>query len=105
MRLFILVMAMLFFGCGKEYVVEKPVPIEPPLPGPGPGGDPISYAEMQSKLNQFCVSCHATANFMQNETSLRQSAVRARLLNRTMPPSSSNIVVPETDRSAMINFF
>ena len=93
---------MFLFACGGE--TKETITTPPPGPGPGPGGD-LTYPEMQAKLNQYCVSCHATAGFMQNENALRQSDVRERLVSRTMPPPDSSVFVPETDRQAMINFF
>ena len=105
----ILLLALLV-GCGygQDTVVEKPVPQQPP-PGtgedPGPGDGRISYAVMQGYLDQYCNSCHSTAAFMQSERALRSSATKQRVSNRTMPPSTAPLQMPDNVRLRMVNFF
>lgn len=72
--------------------------------GTGDTGQAISYPKMQSLLNQYCVNCHATADFMQNESALKRSDVRSEVWNKTMPPQGQS-PLPETVRLQIINFF
>ena len=96
---------------GSDTVIEKevPAPTGPTTPGPAPtppgsNGDSISYAEMQNILNKNCVSCHASADFMQSETLLRRSRVKDELTSRNMPPTGAK-PMSEGDRTLGVNFF
>jgi hypothetical protein len=110
MNMFLLMISFLLInGCGTERTVENrtpaPQPGPAPTPDPGDDNDELSYPEMQALLNSYCLSCHASARFMQSEQALRGSRVEEELLTRSMPPPNANKQLPDAERSLMISFF
>ena len=108
---------LLSLSCGTERVTYRDAPSDggggdPGGGGGSGGGDPggggngggkPSYAEVQGLLNNYCASCHANANFMKSERGLRDSSVKQRVQNRSMPPNAN--ALPEEERKLMLAFF
>ena len=110
MKIFMFVLFAMIIGCGGTKTVETQVPVPQPTQTPGPGGedpgaDKISYQKMQGYLNNYCQSCHSTAQFMSSETALRASQVKANLWSKRMPPANASKALPENIRTEMITFF
>jgi len=114
MKLSFLTLLMIFFSlsllsCGTEKESDPVPPAQqrPPAgPGdPGPSIGDISYPEMQALMNNYCLSCHASARFMQSEQALRGSRVQEELTTRQMPPRNSPKQLGDAERGLMISFF
>ena len=101
----------LLFSCGRDtHVIEKykEIPQEPPpvTDDKDPGGDVrLSFAEMQTYLDTYCIACHATAPFVQSEAALRASSAEDQIWTKRMPPSNAGTPLPDKERSEMLNFF
>ena len=102
----IVLLALLVLACGRDpHVVEKYKDNPDPPPGGDPGGEQLTYGEMQALLNNYCQACHSTAGFMQSEAALRSSGVKDQLWSRRMPPSNAPKQLPDKERADMISFF
>ena len=109
----ILLAFIFLFGCGQDRVVTEYVPVPPPSDGRPPsgggggggGGGAPSYQETQALLNNYCLSCHSTAQFMGSERALRSSAVAGRLRSGSMPPSNAGKKLPDAERKKILTFF
>lgn len=109
MRLILLLMFIV--GCGSDGGTEYR---QPPISNNGSGGGNqnggnqggrTSFTEAQGIMNQYCASCHSNAGFLQSGAALRQSSVRSRVANRTMPTLNAPRQMPDADRNRLLNFF
>lgn len=82
---------------------------QPPTNNGGGGtqqpGERTSFTEAQGIMNQYCSSCHSNAGFLQSGAALRNSSVRSRVSNRTMPTLNAPRRMPDGDRNRLLNFF
>ena len=110
----ILISLMVFVGCGSDEprYVQQPGNsnggggVQPPNGGGGQQGPgTTSFREARQIMGQYCESCHANSPWLQDGTSLKNSSVKARTENRSMPPQSSSVNMPQVARTKLINFF
>ncbi len=109
MKWFLMMLFLSLLGCGGDTRTVEYVPTEPDDPGGGDGGgggsQALNYGQMQGLLNNYCASCHASAQFMQSQNALVGSSVRDRLWNNSMPPSNAGKKLPDRERQLMLSFF
>jgi hypothetical protein len=107
----ILISLMVFVGCGSEeprYIQQPGGGVQAPNGGGGGGQQgpgTTSFREARQIMGQYCESCHANSPWLQDGTSLKNSSVKARTENRSMPPQSSSVNMPQAARTKLINFF
>jgi uncharacterized membrane protein len=101
-----MVIILLFLSsCGSETKYEPaptPTPTTPPRPST-PGAGTISFQQVRGILQQDCGSCHSNAAFLQSELALRNSSAKARITNRSMPPSWAE-EMDEKERDLVLDF-
>lgn len=96
-------------GCGapEREVTPKPsFPAPIPSPAPDPGGQDISFAEVQPIIQASCARCHASDGFIKSEAAWRGSAARTRTANSSMPPPGTAEArgLSAADRQKLVSF-
>jgi hypothetical protein len=86
---------------GSGNVNRSPSPI--PSPGGGGSGGGVSFNEARAIMGEFCERCHANAPWLQSETALRNSGVKNRTSNKSMPPNQNEM--PDAARNRLLEFF
>lgn len=105
----LMLLLMFLTACGQNKTIEKtipgPAPVDPGPVDPIDPGEAISYQKMQGFMVSYCQSCHASAAFMQSESALRASQVKANLWSKRMPPTNAGKALPDNVRTQMVSFF
>lgn len=107
MKKFLFVIISLVFvscgGSGEDITLPTKAPVKVPE---GPvEGDKATFVEAQVIMEEYCGACHSNSPWMTNELGLKNSSVRSRTLNETMPPSSAEPRMPDDKRQRLLSFF
>jgi len=107
---FIFLAMILIAGCGggERQVYQNEGGTTPPGNSGGNAGGSngkASFSEAREIMGQYCESCHANAPWLDSDRALRNSSVRPRTANKSMPPLSAPRRMPDTDRARLLSFF